>query len=443
MKLALILPMLSSLLLTSQLPPKYSAHPSATRVATAPQPSSPQAQEKDANTSANAESSEGAMAGVNLRRTGVYQTKGLSKVTGLAWKSDQIFAAQYLSRQSSYYKTETMVGWTDYYMPTFFDFSDPVLAGTTLYFKAFLGHGYLFAVDASTGRVLWEFKAEKDWLSLPAVAGGTVYAGAGSGIFYAIDARTGKEKWRFKGKDRGYSGSSPLVSGGLVYFGGANGQFHALEAATGRESWSFKVKGTLTSAALADGSLFVGSNEGYLYALNSKTGVEQWSFKFSGDPMPPVCGDGAVYFRTTKGELYAVDAKTGQQLWTSQIGVKGAGMSIISANSSGRLSALYEGAIYFCGAGKLRAFDAKTGQSKWEFATDAPCRSPVVADGIVYVGGLGKLYAVDARTGQQKTFLEGTEKVKDKTVSYVLSSPAVSNGLLYVVSDDGHIYAVK
>ncbi|MBV9925764.1 MAG: PQQ-binding-like beta-propeller repeat protein [Acidobacteria bacterium] len=384
------------------------------------------------------------MAGVNPQRTGVYQTRGLSRVTGLAWKSDRIFAAQYMSKQTSYYRTETMVGWTDYYMPTFFDFSDPLLAGSTLYFQAFLGHGYLFAVDVNTGRMLWDFKAEKDWLSLPAVAGDTAFVGAGTGVFYAIDAGTGKEKWRFKGNDGGYSGSAPLVSGGLVYFGSMKGQFHALEAATGKESWGFKTKGALTQAAMSDGSVFVGSDEGYLYALDGKTGAQQWSFKFGGDPLPPVCGEGAVYFRTTKGDLYAVDAKTGQKLWSSPVGVKASGLPVFSLLRSGRRSALYDGTIYFCGGSKLHAWDARTGQSKWEFATEAPCHSPVVADGIVYVGSLGKLYAVDARTGQQRTFLEGKEQVTDKkTISYVVSSPAVSNGLLYVVSDDGHVYAVK
>jgi outer membrane protein assembly factor BamB len=59
-----------------------------------------------------------------------------------------------------------------------------------------------------------------------------------------------------------------------------------------------------------------------------------------------------------------------------------------------------------------------------------------VAHGVVYVGSNDShLYAVDAKTGR--------EKWKFKTGGKVLSSPAVANGVVYVGSEDGYLYAIK
>ncbi len=60
--------------------------------------------------------------------------------------------------------------------------------------------------------------------------------------------------------------------------------------------------------------------------------------------------------------------------------------------------------------------------------------SPAVANGVVYVGSSdGKLYAFDAATGTQKWAVP--------TGSAIYSSPAVLDGVVYVGSEDGKLYA--
>src|SRR5947209_12231225 len=76
---------------------------------------------------------------------------------------------------------------------------------------------------------------------------------------------------------------------------------------------------------------------------------------------------------------------------------------------------------------------------KWKFKTErvieAWFSSPTVADGVVYVGSDdGYLYAIDAQTGAQRW--------RFKTGDVVYSSPAVAAGTVYVGSHDGHLYAV-
>src|SRR5262252_7305893 len=68
---------------------------------------------------------------------------------------------------------------------------------------------------------------------------------------------------------------------------------------------------------------------------------------------------------------------------------------------------------------------------KWQFKTaGAIASSPAVANGVVYIGSAdGALYAVDQKSGQQKW--------KAQTRGPVASSPAVAEGLVFCLSYDG------
>lgn len=76
------------------------------------------------------------------------------------------------------------------------------------------------------------------------------------------------------------------------------------------------------------------------------------------------------------------------------------------------------------------------GHIKWVFSTQGPIHSsPSVANGIVYVGSRdGHLYALEAETGM--------ERWRFKTGSWVESSPAVVQDIVYVGSNDGYLYAI-
>ncbi|MEI6841914.1 MAG: PQQ-binding-like beta-propeller repeat protein, partial [Methanomicrobiales archaeon] len=77
-----------------------------------------------------------------------------------------------------------------------------------------------------------------------------------------------------------------------------------------------------------------------------------------------------------------------------------------------------------------------TNTELWRFQTEGDVSSsPVVANGVIYVGSDdGHLYAIDAVTG--------TEIWRFRTGDLVYSSPAASNGIVYSGSDDGHLYAI-
>jgi outer membrane protein assembly factor BamB len=74
---------------------------------------------------------------------------------------------------------------------------------------------------------------------------------------------------------------------------------------------------------------------------------------------------------------------------------------------------------------------------KWSYNTyDAVYSSPAVANGVVYIGSHnGYVYALDARTGAKLW-----EYLTD---GHVASSPAVGDGVVFIGSENGTMYALK
>ncbi|WP_250279868.1 serine/threonine-protein kinase [Frankia sp. Cppng1_Ct_nod] len=89
------------------------------------------------------------------------------------------------------------------------------------------------------------------------------------------------------------------------------------------------------------------------------------------------------------------------------------------------------------GAGRLLgSTGTQSGPRPWVFTTGAEVySSPAVAGGVVYIGSNdAHLYAVDAVTGR--------ERWRYRTGGAVTSSPAVAGGQVYVGCNDSHVHAV-
>jgi outer membrane protein assembly factor BamB len=101
-----------------------------------------------------------------------------------------------------------------------------------------------------------------------------VYVGSSDGYLYALDASTGSLIW---GYQTGHNQtSSPAVSSGVVYVGSVDyytpvSYVYALDASTGDLIWRYHISGTYSdvysSPAVAGGVVYVGSNDNYIYAL--------------------------------------------------------------------------------------------------------------------------------------------------------------------------------
>jgi outer membrane protein assembly factor BamB len=140
----------------------------------------------------------------------------------------------------------------------------------------------------------WNFSTGGDAVgySSPAVVDGVVYVGSGG--VYALDAATGKEIWQ--NPSSLVVTSSPAFVDGVVYVGGNNGVY-ALNATTGDQIWYFPTGVIhLSSPAVVNGIVYIGSWDGNIYALNASIGGKIWSFDtyFRVESSPAVA-EGVVY----------------------------------------------------------------------------------------------------------------------------------------------------
>lgn len=91
----------------------------------------------------------------------------------------------------------------------------------------------LYALNASTGAVIWTHKFGYIVRSSPAVANGVVYVGSRwpAGGLHALDAKTGAELWHCStGSD---VNSSPVVVNGVVYVGAYDHHVYAFSLKKG------------------------------------------------------------------------------------------------------------------------------------------------------------------------------------------------------------------
>ena len=289
--------------------------------------------------------------------------------------------------------------------------------------------------------MLWSFRTDDSvWLS-PAVSDGVAYVGAEE--LYALNASTGELLWRYgAGYTRGGSiprvGSSPAVAEGIVYYGSLNRVVYALDAKTGKLLRGYGTRSSVESTpAVVDGVLYVGSDDDHVYAFEVSSGGSLSRYGVNEDPLwryetgdevhsSPAVADGTVYVGSNDGKIYALLAPTGELVWRYETGD-----AVYSS------PAVADGTVYVgSNDGKIYALDASTGELVWRYETgDAVYSSPAVADGVVYVGSEDRhVYALDASTGELVWRYE--------TVGGVYSSPEVVGGVVYVGSNDRHVYAL-
>ncbi len=283
----------------------------------------------------------------------------------------------------------------------------------------------LYAIDATTGKVIRIVPTGDGISSSPAVVNGVVYIGSADHKLYALDAATGITRWVMPTGSQ--ISSSPAVVNSVVYIGSADHKFYALDAATGKVLWTVPTGDQIISSpAVANGVVYVGSWDHKLYAIKTITGEILWTMH-TGNPIfsSPAVANGVVYVGSRDSKLYALDTATGKIVWLVSTGDQ--------INSS---PAVANGLVYVGSKdSKLYALDATTGKVLWiTLARGEIASSPMVANGVVYVGSWDhRLYAVDASTGEILW--------KTTTGNVIESSPTVVNGVVYVGSRDAKLYA--
>lgn len=224
----------------------------------------------------------------------------------------------------------------------------PAIDAGRLFFST--GAGNVHALDARSGKELWKAHVGgMGNMSSPAVADGRVFMGMASpAVLFALDGSTGRVLWRGTiplAANTGMGDVSPAVLGGIVVTDAVAAAdttaspvtmdfvVRAFDAATGRPLWTRSLgrgkkppsyKGGVPM--IHDGTVYVGSPVTNTFsALDLRSGRVKWTWQI---PHPGAAGsgrgpatwhDGTLYVATV-GSVFALNPETGALLGSRHFG---------------------------------------------------------------------------------------------------------------------------
>jgi len=373
--------------------------------------------------------------------------------------------------------------------------SAPLVMGNRVYVQNPAGRGAnlqerVMALDADTGKVIWEHKFslfQSDvpphrigWAS-PAAdpETGNVYVLSGGAQVIAL-SRDGKPLWdRSIGEEyaafttHGGRTMSPLVDGNLVIvsaavsnWGTAAGRAHrfiALDKRTGDVVYVSNPGGRPYDTAYAapliatiNGMrlLIAGLGDGAIHAIKPQTGEKVWSFpaaKRAINTGVAVKGTSVLVSHgdenlegTDLGLIASIDGSQTGDIKTTKWAVRGTEFGYSSPLVDG--NRLYQ----IDNSSRLKAFDVETGREMWTQPLGAAQKAPpVLADGKIYVGTDGGSFFIVRPLADRAEVLSEVELPNstnsccgsEGTPEQILGGAAISRGRIFFVSSDA-VYAI-
>ncbi|MGN6529266.1 MAG: outer membrane protein assembly factor BamB family protein [Burkholderiaceae bacterium] len=200
----------------------------------------------------------------------------------------------------------------------FFDVP-PTAANGMMYTAGTGDSGFVYALDANTGALVWSAGVLNGDDSSPTVTADGVYVSYVCNT-YDLNPLTGARNWT---NDTGCEGGG----GGTGTM--ANGTYYSPNAGSRYDGMTFDPEtGAAGPSYTADAQPVIGAQYGYfiqngvLKALSLADNSVQWSLTadsaFDGAPL---LVNGYLFVPGSNGRLYAVDAATGAQLWETSQGI--------------------------------------------------------------------------------------------------------------------------
>jgi outer membrane protein assembly factor BamB/tRNA A-37 threonylcarbamoyl transferase component Bud32 len=283
----------------------------------------------------------------------------------------------------------------------------------------------LYALNASSGKLLWKYKADGGIVTKPAIAGDSVCFGSEDYRLHVLSARTGTIQWTYYTK--GPVHSSPVIAHGHVFIGSDDGSIHAINMTSGRGVWQMNTGAPIRSTPLlTNDSIYIGNEAGDVFCLDFR-GNPRWRFKARrAVTSTPILADNLILIGSLDAFLYAIDAKSGWLIWRFRL-AKGTISSV----------AVYEGLVFTgCIDGNIYCIDLHNAREVWRFQTAHQVTgSPIIYNGFLYCGSVdGFLYCLEPRTGLLHW--------KFKTNGPITGTPVAADHTIFVGSTDHHFYAL-
>lgn len=303
--------------------------------------------------------------------------------------------------------------------------------------------GRVVAIEAASGRQVWNAETEVRISAGPGVGEGLVLVGTSDGETLALDGADGALKWRVSVSSEVLS--VPRALDGVVVVATMDGKVYGLEATDGRQRWVYDrtvpvlaLRGASTPA-LTQGRAIGGFASGKLASLDLRDGRPQWEatiavprgrselerlVDISADPI--LVGD-VVYVVSFQGRIAAVSVDSGRIIWardfSSYTGLTTDGSQLYVVDDQSHVWALY----------------ARNGASVWK-QDKLQARSvtaPAVHGDAVVVGDFeGYLHWLSREDGE----LLARTRVDDEGIG---TAPVVVDDTLYVLGKGGTLKALK
>lgn len=336
-----------------------------------------------------------------------------------------------------------------------FLYNSPVMADGRLY--ALDADGNLAALDAATGRRLWQVDTtpEDEGNAIVAggvaAAGGKVYVASGYAEVLAFDGATGRLIW--KQSTPAPMRSAPTISAERVFVITVENQLIALAAEDGRRLWVHAGVGETAgllggSSPAVDGNVVIAPfSSGDLFALRIDTGRVVWSESLTATRRTdavsslanirarPVVDRGTVYALSNSGRFAAISLRTGQRIWDVEItGTESpwvAGDFIYLLSNNNELICLTRADRKVRWVTRLERYENP--QKQRDPITWA---GPILAgDRLIVVGSNAQALSISPYTGE----LLGLAKLPGKA----RVGPIVADGTLYILTDDATMIAYR
>lgn len=229
--------------------------------------------------------------------------------------------------------------------------------------------------------------------------------------------------------------SSPAVANHIAYVGNDAGDLDAVRTTTGALVWRATTGGPIQSSPVLDPGknvVIVGSDDGSVYAFNRQNGKPVWRTATGGAvESSPTVVNGVVYVGSDSGRLYALDEASGTVRWSAPL--SGSVVSSPAVDSHAGLVVVGDS------AGDVTAFAISgpgIGSVVWTHKTGGAVNdTPIVSNGTVYVGSNdGYEYALSESAGTitWSVPLGGSPS----------ATAALTKKILFVGSSDGTFYAI-
>jgi outer membrane protein assembly factor BamB len=217
------------------------------------------------------------------------------------------------------------------------------------------------AVDARTGKFLWTFTAGGAIAGYPTVVKNVAYFSGGEGYVYAINASTGALIWK---SAAGTPTAPPAVANGRVYIHSYDGNLFSFDARTGKLVWTYATSACNCyqfSPAVANGVVYFATDI-TVYALDARDGTLLWSYDTGGIYSPPVVADGVLYVGTETSGLWAFGLKDRSSAETDPFKPQPAlvqpdrgamGSSAAAGHWHETVIYSFSGGIFYCGDGEI------------------------------------------------------------------------------------------